>query len=31
VIDDTIRSYAKYAKREEAVVKEWLEANNYLS
>ncbi|KAF3050814.1 hypothetical protein E8E11_004378 [Didymella keratinophila] len=31
VIDDTIRSYAKYAKREEAVVKEWLKANNYLS
>lgn len=31
VIDDTIRSYAKYAQRDEKVVREWLEANNYLS
>jgi aminopeptidase N len=31
VIDDTIRSYAKYAKRDEAVVREWLKANSYLS
>jgi aminopeptidase N len=31
VIDDTIRSYAKYAKRDEAVVKEWLQANGYMS
>jgi aminopeptidase N len=31
VIDDTIRSYAKYAKRDEAVVREWLKANGYLS
>lgn len=31
VIDDTIRSYAKYAKRDEGVVREWLKANNYLS
>jgi len=30
VIDDTIRSYAKYAKRDEAVVREWLAANGYL-
>jgi aminopeptidase N len=31
VIDDTIRSYAKYGKRDEAVVREWLKANGYLS
>jgi aminopeptidase N len=31
VIDDTIRSYAKYAKRDEAIVREWLSANGYLS
>ncbi|KAF2826450.1 hypothetical protein CC86DRAFT_351136 [Ophiobolus disseminans] len=31
VIDDTIRSYAKYAKRDEAIVREWLGANGYLS
>jgi aminopeptidase N len=31
VIDDTIRSYAKYAKRDEAVVREWLKANGYMS
>jgi aminopeptidase N len=31
VIDDTIRSYAKYATRDEKVVREWLEANKYLS
>jgi aminopeptidase N len=30
VIDDTIRSYAKYAKRDEKVVREWLAANGYL-
>lgn len=31
VIDDTIRSYAKYAKRDEKLVREWLKANGYLS
>ncbi|KAH8716943.1 peptidase family M1-domain-containing protein [Phaeosphaeriaceae sp. PMI808] len=31
VIDDTIRSYAKYAKRDEAAVRGWLKANGYLS
>lgn len=31
VIDDTIRSYAKYAKRDEGVVREWLQANGYIS
>ncbi|KAL5114216.1 hypothetical protein ACEQ8H_007918 [Pleosporales sp. CAS-2024a] len=31
VIDDTIRSYAKYAKRDEEVVREWLTANGYIS
>jgi len=31
VIDDTIRSYAKYGKRDEQVVREWLKANGYLS
>jgi aminopeptidase N len=31
VIDDTIRSYSKYAKRDEKVVREWLGANGYLA
>ncbi|KAH7393066.1 aminopeptidase-like protein [Pyrenochaeta sp. MPI-SDFR-AT-0127] len=31
VIDDTIRSYAGYQKRDEAAVREWLKANKYLS
>lgn len=31
VIDDTIRSYASYQKRDLSVVKEWLSANGYLS
>jgi aminopeptidase N len=31
VIIDTIRSYAKYAKRDEKVVREWLEANGYMA
>ena len=31
VIDDTIRSYAGYKKRDERVVREWLGANGYLS
>lgn len=31
VIDDTIRSYAKYAQRDEKAVREWLEANGYNS
>jgi aminopeptidase N len=31
VILDTIRSYAKYAKRDEKVVREWLEANGYMA
>ncbi|CAO2648506.1 Nn.00g077730.m01.CDS01 [Neocucurbitaria sp. VM-36] len=31
VIDDTIRSYAGYKKRDESVVREWLGANGYLS
>ncbi|CAI6328255.1 unnamed protein product [Periconia digitata] len=30
VIDDTIRSHAKYASRDEKVVREWLSANSYL-
>ncbi len=30
VIDDTIRSYAGYQKRDEKVVREWLGANGYL-
>ena len=30
VIDDTIRSYAGYKKRDESVVREWLSANGYL-
>jgi aminopeptidase N len=30
VIDDTIRSYAGYQKRDAGVVKEWLSANGYL-
>ncbi|KAF2793513.1 aminopeptidase-like protein [Melanomma pulvis-pyrius CBS 109.77] len=29
VIDDTIRSHAKYKSRDEVVVKEWLKANGY--
>ena len=31
VIDDTIRSHAKYKSRDEGVVREWLKANGYLS
>ncbi|KAF1844531.1 aminopeptidase-like protein [Cucurbitaria berberidis CBS 394.84] len=31
VIDDTIRSYAGYKKRDEKVVREWLGANGYLA
>jgi len=31
VIDDTIRSYAKYGKRDAEVVRDWLKANGYLS
>jgi aminopeptidase N len=30
VIDDTIRSHAKYRGRDEKVVREWLEANGYV-
>ena len=30
VVDDTIRSYAAYAARDEKVVREWLSANGYL-
>jgi aminopeptidase N len=30
VIDDTIRSHAKYRNRDESVVREWLKANGYL-
>lgn len=30
VIDDTIRSHAKYRGRDESVVREWLKANSYL-
>jgi len=30
VIDDTIRSHAKYRGRDEKVVREWLQANGYL-
>ncbi|KAK3216762.1 hypothetical protein GRF29_1g903291 [Pseudopithomyces chartarum] len=30
VIDDTIRSHAKYQSRDENVVREWLKANNYI-
>jgi aminopeptidase N len=30
VIDDTIRSHAKYRARDESVVREWLKANGYL-
>jgi hypothetical protein len=30
VIDDTIRSHAKYQSRDEEVVREWLKANNYI-
>lgn len=29
VIDDTIRSHAKYRERDEGVVREWLKANGY--
>jgi aminopeptidase N len=31
VIDDTIRSYAAFAERDEKVVREWLSANQYLA
>ncbi|KAL7777303.1 hypothetical protein CFE70_007726 [Pyrenophora teres f. teres 0-1] len=31
VVDDTIRSYAAYAARDEKVVREWLSANGYLA
>lgn len=31
VIDDTIRSHAKYRHRDENVVREWLKANGYLA
>jgi aminopeptidase N len=31
VVDDTIRSYAAYGKRDEGVVREWLGANGYLA
>ena len=31
VIDDTIRSYAGYKKRDEKIVREWLSANGYMS
>lgn len=30
VIDDTIRSHAKYRSRDESVVREWLKANGYI-
>jgi aminopeptidase N len=31
VVDDTIRSYASYAERDEGVVREWLGGNGYLA